>query len=125
MLFNIPNGNLKDCYNSLCNWLDHNKPEHLHKSLPAHNMKYLGHYVGIQGTELEPEAFQAYDLYVYNGSKFNPITFIAKFGEREQDYTSSCIEDLAEIKNRDLKKFAVGEAYRRYKKRQPCKGCFG
>lgn len=120
MLFKIPEiGNYKKCYESLCNWL---KPEPLHNNFLKHNMKYLGHYVGVQGLLDSPEAFQVYDLYVYSGSKFSSTTFIAKFGDGDSDYASECLESLVDTPNNELKKTAVGEAYRRYKKRQICKG---
>lgn len=124
MLFNIPTGDFKKCYDNLWEWLSKTKPEPLHACAFNHNTKYLGHYVGIQGSELEPEAFQVYDLYVYNGSKFSGKSFIAKFGDSELDYISQGEEELAKLDNKDLRRFAVGESYRRYKKRNVCRGFY-
>ena len=124
MLFNIPTGDFKNCYENLWLWLEQHKPGPLHKCDFNHNTKYLGHYIGIQGSEFEPEAFQVYDLYVYNGSKFSGKSFIAKFGDSELDYISQGEESLATIDNKELRKFAVGESYRRYKKRLTCKGYY-
>ena len=121
MLFKIPNGNIKECFESLWKGLDE-KP--INKPFPQHKMKYLGHYIGLQGDLENPEAFQVYDLYMYEGSRFQSVTFLAKYGEQDSDYVSECIEALAKMENKELKNFAVGEAYRRFKKRQPCNGTF-
>ena len=119
MQFKIPNcKDIRTCLDSLCDWLDSNfRTNPIYKIEEQHNMKYLGYYI-----EVLEDNFQVCDLYIYSGSKFNPITFIARFGESDKEYKSEFLDNLKDLKNNDLKKFAVGEAYRRYKKRQPCKG---
>lgn len=125
MLFNIPNENYKECYESLWKWLQEHKPGPLHSSsMLEYNTKYLGHYIGFQGVKESPEAFQVYDLYLYMGSKFRDKCFIARFGDQPTDYVEGEIVCLAAQSNKELKTYAVGEAYRRYKKRNICKGVY-
>lgn len=118
MLFKIPYTKYNECQSNLWKWLEENHPEPLHPVSNNHKLKYLGHYIGVQGDIDSPIAFQVYDLYFYEGSKFTGKSFIVRFGDAEADYFAESIEFLATLSNKDLKKTPTGEAYRRYKKRK-------
>lgn len=126
MLYNLDtNENLKTTVEVLLVSLG---DEPIHQNNPFRNSKFLGHYLGLQGTKENPEAIQIYDLWVAECSKFNyknphqrhrykPKFFIARYGEGESDYNYEFIESLSMKDNNELKKYAVGECYRRYKNR--------
>lgn len=124
MLYNIETGNIKQCYLELCDKLTKdNKPLH---ECPFINCKFLGNYIGLQGTLEEPEAFQVYDLYACERSKFynRERMFIAVYGDDQSNYTYGFFDALSVQDNMELRKFAVGEAYRRSKNRTPYMGLF-
>ena len=118
MKFKIPNENRKECFESLCEWLE-NRPEpfHITDILLKRSLNYLGHYVSM-----EEDFFQVYDLYEYKGSKFYGTKFIARFGNNPADYLSEDVDNLKKLSNKELKTFALGEAYRRSLKRKKCNG---
>lgn len=119
MLVNIETGNTKECFDNICKELENNKePKHNNCVIDmTSNVKFLGNYVTVQGEE--PEAFQIYDLFVSETSKFlgRKKIFIAQYGENPTDYVSAFEDELYNQDNKELKKQAVGEAYRRYKNR--------
>lgn len=124
MLCNIETNNLKQEYLELCDKLtNENKPLH---ECPFINCKFLGNYIGLQGTLEEPEAFQIYDLYVCERSKFykREKMFIAVYGDDQTNYSIGFMESLSLTDNNELKKTATGEAYRRYKNRTICMGIY-
>lgn len=124
MLFKIPYSKYKECQDNLWKWIKENHPEPFHLVGDNHKLKYLGHYIGIQGDLDSPDAFQVYDLYYYEGSKFTGKSFITRFGDAPSDYQTESMELLSLLSNKELKKTPAGEAYRRYKKRKPCEGFY-